>query len=178
MVRLSSRYLQPPDRKRGASFEAIGKSLDHAEASFRREATGILDQQRDLVARELQGAIDGGSLERILELPVPMMHEYRGLLERHLVEMADMGQRHVAEELGRDPVDVGVLKDWARIKSGLLADKHVADLRFQVLGGALDALAEQRMQPDTVTRLADTFVASSRSADFSRLVETVGDVLK
>lgn len=152
-------------------FSEQSDALDGHERAFLSDAKKVTDRQRAAVVKSIEAAVEKDDQAALSRIEVPLMGEYRSVLAHHLEAVASEGWRQVGKELGATPDGADGLKAWAQGRAAVLSAKHEADLRAQVVGGVLDALAEQRLQDSTVQELSMAFSDRLLAADFGRILD-------
>lgn len=174
---LRLKEFRPSRALRGAevyvAFKDIIDRLDTAEEEFVKIAKGIQDKQIIRVVNQVVKHIEGGDMDKVVSIDIPLRDQMADAVEDVLIELFDYGREQVRQELDKQRGDVKarefadvpppkeLIRTRARATANVLGSKLRAAMAWESIRQIKRGAADRAAMTAALTVLSDKELVST-----------------
>lgn len=141
-----------PNKLEGhVNFDKIKKMYDSNEEEILKVAKEILDKQKETLIKNIEKAIMEKDPNRLKNMDIPYKAEYENKIADLSKRIFEEGMEDVQAEMKLGNIKLPAeAKAWVITRAKNIAEKHMADLKFDVIGAALTGMSKELSEKEII----------------------------
>lgn len=140
------------------NFEKIKDRFDKNEAGLIAATAVILSKQKDNLLNNIKKALTGGGAKQLKNVDIAYRSEYENTIANTAEKIFEEGIEDVVDEMDLKDIQLPPeAKAWVNARAKNIAEKHLNDLKFAVVGSALIGISKELSEKDILYQAEQKF---------------------